>query len=39
MDQILILSEGRMQRLSSRDEFFSAAFQALPTARAQGGDA
>jgi len=37
-DHILILSQGRMQRLCSRDEFFSAAFQALPTARAQGGD-
>jgi ABC-type protease/lipase transport system fused ATPase/permease subunit len=37
-DHILILSEGRMQRLCTRDEFFSAAFQALPSARAQGGD-
>lgn len=38
MDNILLLSEGRMQKLSSRDEFFSAAFQALPKSRAQGDD-
>jgi PrtD family type I secretion system ABC transporter len=35
MDHILLLSEGRMQRCSSREEFFSAAFQALPKSRAQ----
>jgi PrtD family type I secretion system ABC transporter len=38
MDHVLLLAEGRMQRLSSRDEFFSAAFQALPKPRAQGED-
>jgi PrtD family type I secretion system ABC transporter len=35
MDNVLLLSEGRVQRLSSREEFFSAAFQALPKSRAQ----
>ena len=35
MDHVLLLSEGRVQRLSSREEFFSAAFQALPKSRAQ----
>ena len=35
MDHILLLSEGRVQRYSSREEFFSAAFQALPKANAQ----
>ena len=38
MDHVLLLSEGRMQKLSTRDEFFSAAFQALPKSRAQGDD-
>jgi ABC-type protease/lipase transport system fused ATPase/permease subunit len=38
MDHVLLLAEGRMQRLSPRDEFFSAAFQALPKSRAQGED-
>jgi ABC-type protease/lipase transport system fused ATPase/permease subunit len=35
MDHVLLLSEGRVQKLSSREEFFSAAFQALPKSRAQ----
>ena len=35
MDHVLLLSEGRVQRYSSREEFFSAAFQAFPKSRAQ----
>ncbi|HQR52154.1 MAG TPA: type I secretion system permease/ATPase, partial [Burkholderiales bacterium] len=35
MDHVLLLSNGRVQRYASREEFFSAAFQALPKARAQ----
>jgi PrtD family type I secretion system ABC transporter len=35
MDHVLLLSEGRVQKLSSREEFFSAAFQALPKSRSQ----
>lgn len=38
MDNILLLAEGRVQKLVPRDEFFSAAFQALPKSRAQGDD-
>jgi ABC-type protease/lipase transport system fused ATPase/permease subunit len=38
MDHVLLMTEGRMQKLSPRDEFFSAAFQALPKSRAQGDE-
>lgn len=38
MDHVLMLVDGRVQRMSPRDEFFSAMFQAFPKTRAQGAE-
>lgn len=35
MDHVVLLADGRVQRYASREEFFSAAVQALPKSRAQ----